>query len=80
MKRRTARRLFPLVLFTLVCVTRAGYAPNVRLDPGLDRFMYRLCAAHGLRPPASLFSQPMTAADVGAFLSMDDSLDVLGKL
>jgi len=65
---------------TLAVGTETGYAPNLRFDATLSDFILRLSSRYGILAPASLFSQPMNAADAAAFFACADSLDKAGTL
>jgi hypothetical protein len=67
------------VLFSVGFVC-ADYCPNVRNDPAIDAFFYRISSRHHVALPSSFFAQPMTVCDVIAFLDKADSLDKAGRL
>jgi hypothetical protein len=58
----------------------ADYCPNVKIDPAIDAFLYRISSRHRVPLPPSFFTQPMTVCDVLGFLDKADSLGMAGKL
>jgi hypothetical protein len=72
-----------IVVFVLAAAiqsVRAEFCPNLRNDPEIDQFIYRIATRYHVAPPASLFSQPMTVCDVLGFVDKTDSLAALGRL
>lgn len=56
------------------------YAPNLRNDPELIRFVHRLSTRYGLETPVSLYTLPMDAGEAAEFFHGADSLDSSGIL
>ncbi len=72
-------RAFLFALVTVAAVL-AEYCPNVKNDPSIDAFFYRISSRHHVPLPPSFFAQPMTACDVLGFLDKADSLGRAGRL
>ena len=75
-------RPFFIVVFivSLVAGIRADFCPNVKNDPAIDAFFYRISTRKHIPLPSSFFAQPMTVCEELGFLDKVDSLDKTGAL
>jgi len=64
----------------LVVTAFGDYCPNVRTDPSIDAFFYRISSRHKVILPSAFYAQPMTVCDVLGFLDKVDSLGKAGAL
>src|SRR5271157_104009 len=77
---RQAPFLCVLLIFSCACGIFAEFCPNVKNDPAIDAFFYRISTCRHIPLPESFFAQPMTVCDVLGFLDKVDSLGKAGRL